>query len=94
MALRFDGVLRNAARRLATGRPPVGIGQRLGLAVLNVMVGRAIPFVRRNGFRVTVLGPGRLTAVMSLVRQESWRGPAGESPVQVSRSGRLVTSVA
>ena len=29
-----------------------------------------------------------------LVRQESWRGPAGESPAQVRGSARLVASVA
>src|SRR3981189_2927903 len=29
-----------------------------------------------------------------LVRQESWRGPAGERPVRVGRSGRPVASVA
>ncbi len=29
-----------------------------------------------------------------LVRQESWRGPAGESPAQVRGSARLVVSVA
>jgi hypothetical protein len=29
-----------------------------------------------------------------LVRQESWRDPAGESPVQVRGSARLVASVA
>ena len=29
-----------------------------------------------------------------LVRQESWRGPAGESPVQVRGSAGLVASVA
>ena len=29
-----------------------------------------------------------------LVRQASWRSPAGESPVRVSRSGRPVASVA
>jgi len=29
-----------------------------------------------------------------LVRQESWRGPAGESPAQVRSSARLVASVA
>jgi hypothetical protein len=29
-----------------------------------------------------------------LVRQESWHGPAGESPAQVRGSARLVASVA